>query len=138
MCGDVCLHDEGRYLVPVRQHNDVVASSFESPEFRIGGVLNVEVFQIDGVLVRECLENSLKQAPVLVAMDPLLEDSRLYFFELETRVWMESEPMPILSVDYQIADEESFSRASQVQYTNNFVDVRGDLWIYRAFPQTQR
>ena len=46
-------------------------------------MLDVKILQIDRVFVRECLENSLEQAPVLVTVDPVLKDSWFDFFELE-------------------------------------------------------
>ena len=99
MRADKCLHYERRNLVPVRQDDNIVASSLESPKVWVFGILNVKVLQVDRVLVWKRLENALEHFPMLVAMDPMLENSWLDFFELKAGVRMESEPVPILSFD---------------------------------------
>lgn len=111
---DECLHDKRRDLEPIGQNNNIIASSLESPKVWVFGILDIEILQIDRVLLRKCLENPLEQFPVLVAMDPVLENSRFDFFEPKARVWMEGKPVPVLSVDYQVTDEESFGRTSEV------------------------
>ena len=130
-----CLHDERRDLVSVGQNDNVVTPSLESPKVWVLGILNVEIFQVDRVLIGEGLENALEQFPVLIAMNPVLENSWLDFFELKTGVRVERKPVPILSFDNYIADEQSFGCASQVQNPDYFVHFRGDFWIYRAFLQ---
>lgn len=121
MRADECFHDKRRDLVPIGQDNNIIASSLESPKVWVFGVLDIEILQIDRVFLGKCLKNTLEQFPVLVAMNPVLKHPRFDFFELKARVWMEGKTVPVLPVDYQIADEESFSRTSKVQYTNHFV-----------------
>lgn len=123
MGGDERLHDQRRDLVTVGQHNDIVTPSLEGPEIWFRGMLYVKVLQVDGFLLRKCLEDSLKQAPVVVAMYPVLEGAGLYLSEFESGVRMKGEPVPILSFDHQVANEKPFGRASKVEYPNNFVDL---------------
>ena len=115
------LHDEGRDFVPVRQNDNVVASTLECPKIWVCRILDVKILQIDRVLIGERLENALEQFPVLIAVDPVFENSWLNFFELKTGVRMESKPVPVWSFDNKVADKKSFGCASQVQHPNHFV-----------------
>jgi hypothetical protein len=132
MCGDICLHDKRRDLVAIGQHNNVVASSLESPKILLFGVLDVEILQIDWFPVWKRVKDSLEQAPVLIAMDPVFEDSGFYFSELETGIRMEGEPVPVLSVDHQIANEKAFSRASEIQHADDFIDLGSNFRVNRT------
>ena len=87
---------------------------------------DVQVFQIDGLLVWECVKESLEELPVFVSVYPMLIRTRLYFFELKTRVRMERKPMPIFSVYPQVSDEQTFCSTRQVEYTYNSIDLGYD------------
>lgn len=60
MSGDECLCLQWRNFVAIREHNKIVAPTFECPEIWFRGMLNVQVLQVDGVLVGKCVENTLK------------------------------------------------------------------------------
>jgi hypothetical protein len=86
-------------------------------------MLDVQVFEIDRVVLRKCVEDALEQRPVLVSMYPMLENTRLYLSKVESGVRMECEPMPVFPIDPKITNKETFGGASQVENSNHFVDL---------------
>jgi hypothetical protein len=55
-------------------------------------------------------------------MNPMFKYTGLYFLELKTRVWMEGEPVPVFPRDPEVANEEAFCCARQVENSDYFVD----------------
>jgi hypothetical protein len=91
-------------------------------------MFDVQVSQVDGLLVREGVEDALKQGPMLVSVNPMLVSPRLDFLELKAGIWVEAEPQPVLSFNDQVADEETFRRSGQVQDSDDIVDFACNVW----------
>jgi hypothetical protein len=91
-------------------------------------MLDVQVFEIDRVVLRECVEDALEQRPVLVSMYPMLENTRLYFSEFEARVRMERKPMPVFPINPKVTNKETFCRAGQVENSNHFIYLGNNEW----------
>lgn len=60
---------------------------------------------------------------MLVPHHVMLVQSRLDFSEVKARVWVEGEVDPVLAINPQVADEEAFGSARQVEYSNYLVDL---------------
>lgn len=86
---------QGQYLVAIGQNDYVIVSSGEGPKVWLGGMLDVQVLQVDGLLGRKGMENALEQGPMLVAMYPMLIYTRLHFFEFKPRKRVKGEPKPV-------------------------------------------
>jgi hypothetical protein len=91
-------------------------------------MIDVQVFEIDRVILRKCVEDALKQRPVLVSMYPMLENTRLYFSEVEPGVRMECKPMPVFPINLKVTNKESFSGAGQIEDSNHFIDLGINEW----------
>jgi hypothetical protein len=121
--GDKSFRLQGRDLVPIGQYHEIVVSSHESPMIWLGGMLHVEILEVDRLLLRKRVEDALEKIGVLVAVHPVLVGIWGDFLELETRVRVEVKPEPVFSGGYEIADEETFSGASQVEDADYFIDL---------------
>ena len=77
-------------------------------------MLHIQVLQIDGLLVRECMEDALEEWPVLVPMYPLLILTRPYLFKLEAGEGVKCEPEPVFPFYNKITDEQTLGCARQI------------------------
>lgn len=93
-------------------------------------MLDIEILQIYGVLVRKRLKDALEEFPVLVSMDPVLISVGLDLLELKPRPWMERKPEKVLPLDPEVANEETLGCSGQVQNPNDIVDLGGSVWAH--------
>jgi hypothetical protein len=56
-------------------------------------------------------------------MYPMFKDTRLHFFEFETRIGMECKPVPVFSVYPKVSDEKTFGGACQIENSDHFVHL---------------
>ena len=102
---DESFHFQRRNLVAIGQDDCIVASPLESPKIGLGGMLYIQVFEVDGLLVGKCMENPLEQGPVLIAMNPVLVDARLHLLEFKARERMKGEPEPVSPIYHKVTNE---------------------------------
>jgi hypothetical protein len=69
---------------------------------------------------------------VLISMYPMLENTRLYFSEVEPGVRMECKPMPVFPINPKVTNKETFGGAGQVENSDNFVDLGNNEWADRT------
>ena len=55
-------------------------------------MFHVKIFEIDGLLGRERVEDTLEQGPMLIAMHPMLIQASLHLLELEAGVRVKGKP----------------------------------------------
>jgi hypothetical protein len=84
-------------------------------------VLNIQILEVETLLILKGMKEALEKVRVLVAMNPLFVKTGLNQLKLETGPGVEGKPVPILSVHPQVADEQTFRRAGQVQDANKLV-----------------
>jgi hypothetical protein len=91
-------------------------------------MLDVQVFEIDRVVLRKCVEDTLEQRPVLISMYPMLENTRLYFSEVEPGVRMECKPMPVFPINPKVTNKETLGGAGQIEDSDYFIDLGNNEW----------
>lgn len=62
---------------------------------------------------------------MLVTMHPVLIRIRFYLFKLEPRVWVKCKPVPIVSWNDEVADEQAFSGSGQIENADCIIDLAG-------------
>jgi hypothetical protein len=131
MSTDRCFKLQRQDLISTRKNNKIVVTTGKSPEIGLAWMPLIQVLEVDGVLVWKCMEDALKQGGMFVSVDPMLIDTWLHFLELEAGVRMESEPEPILSLHDEIADEKTFCRPGQIEYSDDVIDFASANRAYR-------
>jgi len=86
-------------------------------------MLDIQVLEINTLLVRKRVKNTLEERPVFIAIYPMLIYTRLYFFEFETRERVKGEIKPIFPFYYQITDEQALCCACQIQDSNYVIHL---------------
>ena len=77
-------------------------------------MLHIQVFDIDRRLVWKGMEYALERGPMLVAVDPMLEDTGLHFFEFEAGIGVKGEPEPVFPLNHKVADKQAFCCTCQI------------------------
>ena len=96
-------------------------------------MLDIQIFEVEGFQGGESVEDALEQGPVLVAMNPMLIYTWLYFFEFKPRERVEGEPEPVLPFYHQVTNEEPFRCAGQVQNSDHIIDFGSTEWTDRPW-----
>lgn len=115
------LRLQGRYLIAIGQNNRIIASSPEGPKIWLGRMLDIQVFEIDGFFGWKCMENALKQWPMLIAMHPMFIYTGFRLFKFEPGKGMKGKPKPVFPFDHQVTDEQTLCCTCQVQDPDHVV-----------------
>lgn len=91
-------------------------------------MLDVQVLEINGRLVRKRVEYALKEGPVLVAMHPVLIYAGLHLLEFKPGERVEGEVEPIFPVYPKVTDEQTLCCARQVQNPDHVVHFASTNW----------
>ena len=78
------------------------------------------------------MEETLEEVRMLVSHNIMLVKPRLNFPEIEPRIWVEREVDPVLPINPQVSDEETFRGSCKVEYSNYLVDLVYRCLGYRA------
>ena len=125
---DQGLRVQGRYLVAIGQDNDIVVPSLIGPQIRLSGMLDVQVLEIYGRLVRKRIEQALEEGRVVVAMYPVLIYAGLHLLELKAGERVEGEVEPIFPVHPKVTDEQALCCARQVQDPDYVIHLASTNW----------
>lgn len=91
-------------------------------------MLDIQIFEVDGLLGRKRVENALEQGPVLVAMHPMLIYTRLHLFKFEAGEGVKGEPEPVFPFYHKVTDEQTLCCACQVQDSDHVVHFASTNW----------
>ena len=74
------------------------------------------------------MEDTLEQWPILVAMHPMLIDTRFHLLELEAGERVKGEPEPVFSFYDEITDEQTLCCTCQIQDSDNIIYFACTNW----------
>ena len=84
-------------------------------------MLDVQVFEVNGLLGWKRVENALEQGPMLVTMHPMLMYAGLHLFKVEAGERVEGEPEPVFPIDHKVTDKQTLCCSRQIQDPDHVV-----------------